>query len=55
MWRINPLGIQKSLKTSGIGRNDPCPCGSGKKFKYCCLGKENSTASSHGAAGMSES
>ena len=20
-----------------IGRNDPCPCGSGKKFKYCCL------------------
>ncbi len=23
-----------------IGRNDPCPCGSGKKFKQCCLGKE---------------
>ena len=21
------------------GRNDPCPCGSGKKFKQCCLGK----------------
>ncbi len=21
------------------GRNDPCPCGSGKKFKNCCLGK----------------
>jgi SEC-C motif len=21
----------------GIGRNDPCPCGSGKKFKHCCL------------------
>jgi len=21
------------------GRNDPCPCGSGKKFKRCCLGK----------------
>lgn len=19
------------------GRNDPCPCGSGKKYKYCCL------------------
>ncbi|MBO5682279.1 MAG: SEC-C domain-containing protein, partial [Lentisphaeria bacterium] len=19
-----------------IGRNDPCPCGSGKKFKKCC-------------------
>src|SRR3989442_5716844 len=23
----------------GIGRNDPCPCGSGKKFKKCCLNK----------------
>jgi len=20
-----------------VGRNDPCPCGSGKKYKYCCL------------------
>ncbi|WP_371126120.1 SEC-C metal-binding domain-containing protein [Bradyrhizobium sp.] len=20
-----------------MGRNDPCPCGSGKKFKKCCL------------------
>ncbi|MCJ8499074.1 type I methionyl aminopeptidase [Desulfatitalea sp. M08but] len=25
-----------------IGRNDPCPCGSGKKFKKCCLAKEPS-------------
>lgn len=23
-----------------IGRNEPCPCGSGKKYKHCCLGKE---------------
>jgi preprotein translocase subunit SecA len=23
-----------------IGRNDPCPCGSGKKFKKCCLGRD---------------
>jgi len=22
---------------SGIGRNDPCPCGSGRKYKKCCL------------------
>ncbi len=22
-----------------IGRNDPCPCGSGRKFKKCCMGK----------------
>jgi preprotein translocase subunit SecA len=25
-----------------IGRNDPCPCGSGKKYKKCCLGKDES-------------
>jgi len=24
-----------------IGRNDPCPCGSGKKYKKCCQGKSN--------------
>ena len=23
------------------GRNDPCPCGSGKKYKHCCLQKNN--------------
>lgn len=23
-----------------IGRNDPCPCGSGKKYKQCCLNKQ---------------
>ena len=25
----------------GVGRNDPCPCGSGKKFKKCCLDRES--------------
>ena len=24
------------VKDKKIGRNDPCPCGSGKKYKYCC-------------------
>ncbi len=24
-----------------IGRNDPCPCGSGKKYKKCCLDKDD--------------
>ena len=24
------------FKDKKIGRNDPCPCGSGKKYKYCC-------------------
>ncbi len=23
-----------------VGRNDPCPCGSGKKYKKCCLGQQ---------------
>src|SRR5687767_13952526 len=26
---------------TGAGRNDPCPCGSGRKFKKCCLGKSD--------------
>ena len=24
------------VKPHKVGRNDPCPCGSGKKYKYCC-------------------
>ncbi|HHX32016.1 MAG TPA: SEC-C domain-containing protein, partial [Bacteroidales bacterium] len=28
------------IKKEKIGRNDPCPCGSGKKYKKCCLGKD---------------
>lgn len=27
------------IKDKKIGRNDPCPCGSGKKYKKCCLNK----------------
>jgi hypothetical protein len=42
------------MNRHAIGRNDPCPCGSGKKFKRCCLSKENGTASLHGAASASE-
>lgn len=26
----------KPISSSKIGRNEPCPCGSGKKFKKCC-------------------
>jgi preprotein translocase subunit SecA len=31
-------GQKQKLKVGGkkIGRNDPCPCGSGKKYKHCC-------------------
>jgi hypothetical protein len=38
------------MKIPPVGRNDPCPCGSGKKYKKCCLGKEESVASGLGAA-----
>jgi hypothetical protein len=27
-----------------VGRNDPCPCGSGKKYKKCCLAKDEAAA-----------
>ena len=43
--KINNTPRLKEIKNSGsdvkpqkkIGRNDPCPCGSGKKYKKCCL------------------
>lgn len=30
---------QDPSRRAKVGRNDPCPCGSGKKFKKCCEGK----------------
>ena len=33
-----PRRVKPSEK---IGRNDPCPCGSGKKYKNCCMLKDN--------------
>ena len=27
------------VRRTKVGRNDPCPCGSGKKYKKCCAGK----------------
>ena len=33
-----PRRVKASEK---VGRNDPCPCGSGKKYKNCCMLKEN--------------
>ena len=31
-----PEPEQRSLNHKDIGRNDPCPCGSGRKYKKCC-------------------
>ena len=33
--------VRKNVK---VGRNDPCPCGSGKKYKNCCLLKEQQSS-----------
>ena len=31
---------KQPVKKIKIGANDPCPCGSGKKYKYCCRDKD---------------
>jgi preprotein translocase subunit SecA len=31
-----PKATPRSASGEKIGRNDPCPCGSGKKYKRCC-------------------
>ncbi len=38
-----PSRIMAQLRREGgqahvVGRNDPCPCGSGRKYKHCCMG-----------------
>ena len=34
----------RRMRDTRIGRNAPCPCGSGKKYKKCCLGTPNDPA-----------
>lgn len=31
---------EKLVRRVRVGRNHPCPCGSGKKFKKCCISKD---------------
>ena len=40
LWKYVLESVYPYIKTPKIGRNQPCPCGSGKKYKLCCLGKE---------------
>jgi len=41
LWNLPPPALPDSLTirrdAPHVGRNDPCPCGSGKKYKKCCL------------------
>jgi preprotein translocase subunit SecA len=34
-------GSVEARQSMKVGPNDPCPCGSGKKYKKCCASKEN--------------
>jgi preprotein translocase subunit SecA len=47
---------QRTVRKSkdSVGRNDPCPCGSGKKYKQCCMRKD-SAQRSPAAVGPSQS
>jgi len=40
---VTSLSSNGSSDSPKVGRNDPCPCGSGKKYKKCCLPKEQGT------------
>jgi len=35
------LGSSSDAESKRVGRNDPCPCGSGKKYKKCCMRKQH--------------
>lgn len=41
MELIDDMKVCKHMPKK-IGRNDPCPCGSGKKYKHCCLRSDRS-------------
>ena len=45
IWNMENMKRRQCSKMSKIGRNDPCPCGSGKKYKKCCLNKEKTITS----------
>lgn len=38
-WESEKIAKKKRLESPKIGRNDQCACGSGKKYKKCCLNK----------------
>jgi len=43
-------GVTVRREGKKVGRNDPCPCGSGKKYKKCCLPREETRAQPSGNA-----
>ena len=43
-WTEESYGQPVTNPFKDVGRNDPCPCGSGKKFKKCCLNAAEASA-----------
>jgi len=39
-FKLGGADVLDIMSGNKIGRNDPCPCGSGKKFKKCCLNSQ---------------
>lgn len=35
--RLEQLPDERLVRRVKVGRNSPCPCGSGRKFKKCCI------------------
>lgn len=42
------------MSAERVGRNDPCPCGSGKKYKKCCLERDRQALASRKAQAVAE-
>jgi uncharacterized protein YecA (UPF0149 family) len=40
--------LEHFLARPRVLRNDPCPCGSGRKYKRCCLGKQRKRTADDG-------
>lgn len=47
--RQNGKGVELRRDMPKVGRNDPCPCGSGKKYKNCHMRLDNQKQGSNGA------
>ena len=43
-WRVQYTLSMTAQTSARPGRNEPCRCGSGRKYKHCCLGKDDAEA-----------
>jgi len=54
---LEGTGARQPVKAAGrrVGRNDPCPCGSGRKYKHCCMRKDLAQAQANPVASKAKS